>query len=94
MVAGQARVSLSELRWKTDMQLVALVRREIESSLKLAQGGAMAEAEALWNQAGSLLAVARAPDSERIALEACLHEARAKFTRMGGAARYAQSACC
>jgi hypothetical protein len=95
MIPGQARISLTELRRKTDTQLVALVRREIESSLKLAGHGAIGEAEALWNQARSLLAVARAPDSERLVLEACLDEARAKFPREGAAAaRCSQSAWC
>lgn len=95
MIPGQARISLSELRRKTDMQLVALVRSEIERSLRLARRGAIAEAEAVWNQARSLLAVARAPKSERIALEARLDEARAKFSLMRTAAtRFAQSAWC
>ena len=55
----------------------------------------MAEAEALWNQARDLLAVARATDNERIALESRLTEARAKFPRSGSAgAGQAQSAWC
>jgi hypothetical protein len=55
----------------------------------------MAEAEALWNQARDLLAVARATDKERIALESRLKEARARFPRRGSAgAGQAQSACC
>jgi hypothetical protein len=95
MIPGQARISLSELRRKTDRQLVALVRREIERSLGLARRGALAEAEAMWNQARSLLTVARAPENERSALEARLDEARAKFPRTSAAAaRWAQSACC
>jgi hypothetical protein len=94
MIPGQARISLSELRRRTDRQLVALVRREIESSLGLARRGALVEAEAMWNQARNLLAVARAPESERNALEKRLDEARAKFPRAGAAARWAQSACC
>jgi hypothetical protein len=94
MISGQYPSSLSELRLKTDMQLVALVRREIESSLGLAGRGAIAEAEALWNQASSLLAVARATESERLALEACRNEARARFSQPGPAARYAHSASC
>jgi hypothetical protein len=94
MIPGRDPISLSELRLRTDMQLVALVRREIESSLGLAGRGAIAEAEALWNQASNLLSVASAPDSERMALEACLDEVRAKFSRPDAAARYTHSACC
>ncbi len=95
MIPEPARTSLSELRRKTDRQLVALVRSEIESSLRLARRGALAEAEAVWNQARDLLAVARAPESERSALEARLDEARAKFPRTAAAAaRCVQSAWC
>ena len=94
MVPGQTRVSLTELRRKTDTQLVALVRSQIESSLRLARRGALAEAEAVWNQARRLLAVARATDSERLALETRLDEARARFRGGAAAARYAQSAWC
>jgi hypothetical protein len=54
----------------------------------------MIEAEAMWRQSSSLLAVARAPASERRALEALLDEARAKFPRTNAVGRYAQSAFC
>jgi hypothetical protein len=54
----------------------------------------MIEAEAMWRQASSLLAVARAPASERRALEALLDEARAKFPRTNAVGRRPQSAFC
>ena len=94
LVSGQTRTTLSELRRKTDRQLLALVRSGIESSLRQARRGAIAEAEEMWNQARSLLTVARAPEKERIALEARLDEARASFAPKRAATRYAQSARC
>jgi hypothetical protein len=94
MITGQTRTTLSELRQKTDRQLLALVRSGIESSLRHARRGAMIEAEAMWRQASSLLAVARAPASERRALEALLDEARAKFPRTNAVGRRPQSAFC
>jgi alpha-D-ribose 1-methylphosphonate 5-triphosphate synthase subunit PhnI len=95
MGPGQARISLSELQRKTDRQLVALVCNQIESSLRLARRGAMEEAEALWKQARNLLAVAHAPEGERIALEARLNEARARFLRpRTSTTGFVQSACC
>jgi hypothetical protein len=94
MISGQTRTTLYELRRKTDRQLLALVRSGIKSSLRQARSGAIAEAEEMWNQARGLLAVARAPQRERIALEARLDEARASFAPKPAATRYAQSACC
>ena len=94
MISGQTSTTLSELRRKTDRQLLALVRSGIESSLRQARRGAIAEAEEIWNQARSLLTVARATEKERMALEARLDEARAIFAPKRAATRYAQSARC
>src|ERR1035441_9602000 len=61
MNTAQSRLSLRELRGKTDRELVILVGRETERSLKLARQGAIAEAEAIYLQAKVLLGIARAP---------------------------------
>jgi len=73
----QARLSLSELRRRTDRQLLVLVRGEIEKSLKLIRHDSSPEAEAGYAKARTLLSIARAPEQERARLEARLEELRA-----------------
>jgi hypothetical protein len=91
----QSRLSLPELRGKTDRELVVLVAREIERSQKLARQGAIAEAEAMYFQAKVLLGIARAPDPQRSEMETRLDQTRAAIERRRSAPRaYTQSASC
>lgn len=91
----QSRLSLPELRRKTDRELVILAGREIERSLRLVSRGAIAEAEATYRQAKVLLRIARAPDSQRTEMEARLEQTRAAIDRRPSTTRaYAQSASC
>jgi hypothetical protein len=91
----QSRLSLPELRGKTDRDLVVLVAREIERSQKLARQGAVAEAEAIYLQAKVLLGIARAPDPQRSEMEARLDQTRAAIECRRSAPRaYTQSASC
>ena len=91
----QSRLSLPELRGRTDRELVILVAREIERSQKLARQGAVAEAEAIYLQAKVLLGIARAPDPQRSEMEARLDQTRAAIECRRSAPRaYTQSASC
>ena len=91
----QSRLSLPELRGRTDRELVILVAREIERSQKLARQGAIAEAEAIYLQAKVLLRIARTSDPQRSQMEARLDQTRAAIERRRSAPRaYAQSASC
>lgn len=91
----QSRLSLPELRGRTDRELVILVAREIERSQKLARQGAIAEAEAIYVQAKVLLGIARAPDPQRSEMEARLDQTRAAIECRRSAPRaYTQSASC
>ena len=91
----QSRLSLPELRGRTDRELVILVAREIERSQKLARQGAVAEAEAIYVQAKVLLGIARAPDPQRSEMEARLDQTRAAIECRRSAPRaYTQSASC
>lgn len=95
MNSAQTPLSLLELRSKTDRELVILVGREIERSLRFAGCGAIAEADAAHLQAKALLRVARAPDPQRSEMEARLDHARATIDRRRPAPRAcAQSASC
>jgi hypothetical protein len=95
MNTAASRLSLPELRRKTDFELVILAGREIERSLKLAGRGAIAEADAAHRQAKVLLRIARAPDPQRFEMEARLDHARAAIDRRRSAPRAcAQSASC
>ncbi len=90
----QACQSLSDLRSRTDRQLVVLACREIERSLNLASRDAFAEAEARHHQARTLLGIARAPDSKRRKIEARLDQARVAIERGRSAPMTVmQSAC-
>ena len=93
MNAGRARVSLTELRRKTDRQILALIRGEMEKCLRLARRNAIIEAEARYAMARNLLAVATAAPAERAELEARLREVRAALD-CPGAMTCAHSACC
>jgi precorrin-6x reductase len=81
MNTAQTSLSLPELRSRTDRELVILVGKEIERSLKFAGRGAIAEAEAAHHQARVLLRVARAPDPQRSEMETRLDHARAAIDR-------------
>jgi hypothetical protein len=81
MNTAKAHPSLSDLRTKTDRQLVVLAGREIERCLNLAARGAFAEAEALRLQAATLLEIAQAPEWERRKLEARLEHAQVATER-------------
>jgi hypothetical protein len=81
MAAKRICPSLSDLRNKTDRQLVALASREIDHSLNLAGRGAFAEAEARRLQAKTFLAVARAADRTRRQIEGRLEQARVAIER-------------
>jgi hypothetical protein len=95
MNTAQSRLSLPELRRKTDRDLVILSGREIERCLKLVSRGAMADAEAAHHQARVLLRIARAPDAQRWEMEARLDQARAAIDRRRSTVRArAQSASC
>jgi hypothetical protein len=88
-------LSLPELRSKTDRELVILVGKEIERSLKFAGRGAIAEAEAAHLQAEVLLRVTRASEPQRSEMEARLNRARAAIDRGRPAATpCAQSVSC
>lgn len=94
MAAKRICPSLSDLRNKTDRQLVALACREIERSLNLAGCGAFADAEARRLQAKTLLAVARAAHRTRRRIEARLERARVAIDRARSAPMIViQSAC-
>jgi hypothetical protein len=91
----QSRLSLPELRRKTDRELVILAGREIERSLNLANRGAIAEAEATYLQAEVLLRIARAPDPQSAEMAARLDQTRALIERRRAAPRVrVQSASC
>ncbi len=77
MSTGHARLSISELRRKTDRELLALVRHQSERSLRLARRGDISEAAALCSEAEALLAVAPAAENERAELAARLGIVRA-----------------
>ena len=95
MNTGQVRSSLSALRWKTDRQLILLLRGEIERSLKLAKRGPGAEAESSYAKSKALLALARASETERAELEAQLNEVRAILDgRRAASSAFSQSAWC
>ncbi len=68
--------SLSDLRRRTDWQLVVLARLEINLSLSLARGGSLAEAEAKLTEAGTFIGVARTSLRQRRKLEGLLVSAR------------------
>ncbi len=86
MSTGQARTSLSELRGRTDRQLVVLISGEIEKALKLAGRNLFTEADARCRKAKSLLLVTSAPERERAELEARLNQAREAIERCRSAA--------
>lgn len=95
MNTAQTPLSLLELRSRTDRELVILVGREIERSLKFAARDAIAEAEAAHLQAKLLLRVARTPEPQRSEMEARLDHARATIDRRRPAPQpCAQSAAC
>jgi hypothetical protein len=95
MDTAPSRLSLPELRRKTDRELIVLAGREIDRSLKLAGHGAISEAEATYHQAKVLLRIARAPDAQRSEMEARLDHTRAAIDRRRSAPRAcAQSAPC
>lgn len=95
MNKAKTPLSLPELRSKTDRELVILVGREIERSLKFAGRGAIVEAEAARLQAEVLLRVARASDPQRSEMEARLGHARAAIDRhRASATPCAQPASC
>ncbi len=85
MSTGQARTSLSELRGRTDRQLVVLIRSEAEKAVRLAGRSLFVEAETRFRKARTLLDVTPAPERERAELEARLKEARAAIERSRGA---------
>lgn len=88
-------VSLSELHRRTDRQLVFLVRREIEQSLRIARRNAGPEAEAAYRRARNLFTIARPSDDERAELESRLNEVRETLDRTRPSRlACAQSACC
>lgn len=80
MKRARARLSISELRSRTDRELVALIRNQFERSLKLARLGHWEEARSLSKQAEALLAVASAPAAVRAELESVLNSVRAALT--------------
>ena len=91
----QSRLSLAELRRRTDRELVILAGREIERSMRFVSRGAIAEAEATYRQARVLLRIARATDAQRSEMEARLEQTRAAIDRRPSTAiAYAQSASC
>lgn len=95
MNTGQSRISLTELRSRTDRQLLVLVRNEIERAMKCARRGTAPEAEALYTQARTLLAVLRKSGAEYADLEGRLNAVRAVLDNRGRAAYLcAHSACC
>jgi len=95
MNTAQSRLSLLELRRKTDLDLVVLAGREIERSLKLAGRGAIPEAEAAHLQAKFLLRIARAPGPQRSEMQARLDHVRDAIDRGRSVPRAcAQSASC
>ena len=95
MNPAQSRLSLRELRRKTDRELVILAGREIERSLKLVSLGAIADAEATYLQARVLMRIVRAPDPQRSEMEARLDQTRAAIDRRrSGASACVQSASC
>src|ERR1035438_8466455 len=57
MNPAQSRLSLRELRRKTDRELVILAGREIERSLKLVSRGAIADAEATYRSESGPIAI-------------------------------------
>ena len=87
MHTAQTPLSLPELRSRTDRELVILVGKEIERSLKFAGCGAITEAEAAHLQAKVLLRVAGTPDPQRSEMEARLDHARAAIDRGRSAPR-------
>lgn len=79
-----SRVSLSELRLRTDRELVILAGREIERALALEARGAIADAEAALRRAKLFLRLAGAMaalDPHRPEMEARLKSARAALDR-------------
>jgi hypothetical protein len=86
MSTGQARISLSELRLKTDRELLTLARNEAERSLKLAKRGARAEAEAGSAHARTLLVLAGAARQDSAELESRLEEVATVLQRGRAAA--------
>ena len=77
----QTHPSLSDMRDKTDRQLVDLVGREIKHSLNLARRDAFAQAETECFQARTLLGITQAPDWKRREIEAHLDQAGVAIER-------------
>jgi hypothetical protein len=95
MNTGQARISLTELRSRTDRQLLILVRNEIERALKCARRNAVVDAEAQYIQARNLLAVLRKSGANCAELELRLNDVRATLDNRGRAGYLcARSASC
>lgn len=77
MNTGQAQISLTELRSRTDRQLLVLARNEIERAMKCARRNANPEAEERYAKARTLLIVLRRSGAECADLERKLDEVRA-----------------
>ncbi len=80
------KISLAELRTKTDRELLLLVRSEIARSLLLAGSDSKVQAEEEYAKARDLFAVAGGTAAERAELERGLNEVRTKLDRCRHAA--------
>lgn len=94
MNTGRARVSLAELRSRTDQQLHVLLRNEIERAMRCARRNAVAEAEARLAQSWSLLAMLRKSGGDCAELEGRIAEVRDALGDRGRPYLCAHSACC
>jgi hypothetical protein len=81
MGTQEARLSVAELRQRTDRQLILLARNEITRSLDCAKRNALAEAETRYDSARILVAAARTSEEEFAELAARLETIRASLDR-------------
>jgi hypothetical protein len=93
MTTPQSRLSLPELRRKTDRELVILAGKEIERSLCFEGQGAIAAADAASRQAWLLLRLSGAPPSQISEMEAKLDRERARLSRLGSVSRACGASC-
>ncbi|HUP05459.1 MAG TPA: hypothetical protein VMU19_15780 [Bryobacteraceae bacterium] len=91
MTTTQSRLSLPELRRRTDRELIILAGRAIERSLHCVNTGAYAEAHAAFLQAELLVRLANG--SRKSDVEARVEHMRAILNRREPAFRACQASC-